>query len=416
MPPTGTPVRSETTAATSSSKTSIRRVVRRRVVRRRFVRRRFVARRTDEGAAKAVGRGIWRGTFVPPWDWHRGERLQHAAERPAAECRIKGNVSRKGDRIYHVPGGMSYDATRIDVSRGERRFCSEAEARAHPWSCIVRLEAPAAASLEQTPLSNRRWRWSMPPRWSWAASRRSPTRSRARPRTCIPSPASNTCCATGSATGTVWNARCATRSARSTTAPDHANRPVRRRAVLSGAACPTFALRLPRHARWTTRPLRLHPKVPRHDGIPAPACSAGRDHLRRHGVFPFAARGRQRTARSARPGFRIGAQRSLRRGAGSRRRRPRRRQQPQHRGALDRPRGRRHRGRPQAPRDDLSRHGAAQGHLARRRRHRPACPLPGSARFTRATACPTGPATAPSSPASGPPISTGWPPAGTTRE
>ena len=29
----------------------------------------------DEMAARAAGRGIWRGDAVPPWDWRRGERL-----------------------------------------------------------------------------------------------------------------------------------------------------------------------------------------------------------------------------------------------------------------------------------------------------------------------------------------------------
>lgn len=49
------------------------------------------------------------------------------------ECLIKGNISRSGERIYHVPGGRWYDVTRIDRLRGERWFCSEAEARAAGW-------------------------------------------------------------------------------------------------------------------------------------------------------------------------------------------------------------------------------------------------------------------------------------------
>ena len=49
------------------------------------------------------------------------------------ECAIKGNISRSGARIYHVPGSPSYDATQIDEARGERWFCSEAEARAAGW-------------------------------------------------------------------------------------------------------------------------------------------------------------------------------------------------------------------------------------------------------------------------------------------
>ena len=48
-------------------------------------------------------------------------------------CRIKGNISRNGERIYHVPGGYYYDRTRIDTSKGERCFSSEAEARAVGW-------------------------------------------------------------------------------------------------------------------------------------------------------------------------------------------------------------------------------------------------------------------------------------------
>ena len=87
----------------------------------------------QEAAAKAAGLGIWRGDFVLPWDWRRGIRLQDDQAETSRECRIKGNINRKGDRIYHVPGGASYNATRIDVSRGERWFCSEAEARTAGW-------------------------------------------------------------------------------------------------------------------------------------------------------------------------------------------------------------------------------------------------------------------------------------------
>ena len=46
---------------------------------------------------------------------------------------IKGNVSRDGKRIYHAPGQQYYDDTRISLSKGERWFCSEAEAEAAGW-------------------------------------------------------------------------------------------------------------------------------------------------------------------------------------------------------------------------------------------------------------------------------------------
>ena len=51
----------------------------------------------------------------------------------ARECNIKGNVSTKGERIYHVPGQKYYDDTVIQSSHGERWFCSEEEARAAGW-------------------------------------------------------------------------------------------------------------------------------------------------------------------------------------------------------------------------------------------------------------------------------------------
>ena len=99
----------------------------------------------EEAAAKAAQRGIWQGDVVAPWDWRRGERLagggtaaQPAAQRSAAQqnkgrCAIKGNISKSGTRIYHVPGGRFYDQTRINTSKGERWFCTEGEARASGW-------------------------------------------------------------------------------------------------------------------------------------------------------------------------------------------------------------------------------------------------------------------------------------------
>ena len=95
----------------------------------------------EEAAAKAAQRGVWRGEFVPPWDWRRGDRLETAtrdaprvAGRDRGGCNIKGNISHNsGRRIYHMPGDRDYERTRISTSRGERYFCTEAEARAAGW-------------------------------------------------------------------------------------------------------------------------------------------------------------------------------------------------------------------------------------------------------------------------------------------
>ena len=95
--------------------------------------RRFSLDYVDQEAdARAARRGIWAGEFVKPWEWRRGKRLV-ANDNEPDQCRIKGNISRSGERIYHVPGGQYYDRTRINLSKGERWFCSEAEAIAAGW-------------------------------------------------------------------------------------------------------------------------------------------------------------------------------------------------------------------------------------------------------------------------------------------
>jgi len=60
------------------------------------------------------------------------ERLAFFIQKQAG-CLIKGNISRSGERIYHVPGGSYYDATVINLAAGERWFFSEAEARTAGW-------------------------------------------------------------------------------------------------------------------------------------------------------------------------------------------------------------------------------------------------------------------------------------------
>lgn len=51
-----------------------------------------------------------------------------SSEHPAGDCTIKGNISSRGDKIYHMPGQAFYDVTQIDTSKGERYFCSREEA------------------------------------------------------------------------------------------------------------------------------------------------------------------------------------------------------------------------------------------------------------------------------------------------
>ena len=87
----------------------------------------------QEKAASNAKNGIWQGDFVAPWDWRRGKRLAATETQQPKTCRIKGNIGRGGAHIYHIPGGQYYGPTRIDTSRGERWFCSEADARRAGW-------------------------------------------------------------------------------------------------------------------------------------------------------------------------------------------------------------------------------------------------------------------------------------------
>lgn len=46
---------------------------------------------------------------------------------------IKGNISGSGEKIYHVPGGASYDRVKIDEAAGEMFFCNEEDAVFAGW-------------------------------------------------------------------------------------------------------------------------------------------------------------------------------------------------------------------------------------------------------------------------------------------
>lgn len=82
-----------------------------------------------EKEAIVSGRGIFGSEMAPPAE----HRSRVAASDPAPQgCRIKGNISGNG-RIYHLPGQENYNRTRISTSKGERWFCSEAEARQAGW-------------------------------------------------------------------------------------------------------------------------------------------------------------------------------------------------------------------------------------------------------------------------------------------
>jgi len=86
-----------------------------------------------EEEARLEALGIWGLLGSPTYSTREGGSCAGGCATPPAGCLIKGNINSKGDKIYHVPGGKYYEATVIEPEKGERWFCSEAEAAAAGW-------------------------------------------------------------------------------------------------------------------------------------------------------------------------------------------------------------------------------------------------------------------------------------------
>ena len=85
-----------------------------------------------EEIAKAKLVGVWQAETETAWDFraHKWEDLKQQAPNG---CPIKGNISSKGEHIYHLPWTKVYTKTRINEKKGERWFCSEGEAIEAGW-------------------------------------------------------------------------------------------------------------------------------------------------------------------------------------------------------------------------------------------------------------------------------------------
>jgi hypothetical protein len=80
--------------------------------------------------------GAFAVAAAPHWSLSLEQVQEYAfynQRKATGDCAIKGNINGRGERIYHVPGGRYYSATRIDPLWGERWFCSEADAVAAGW-------------------------------------------------------------------------------------------------------------------------------------------------------------------------------------------------------------------------------------------------------------------------------------------
>ena len=90
----------------------------------------------EEDAARTAGAGMWAGSFVPPWEFRAAKWAGNDAPDPS--CPIKGNINRKGERIYHAPWSRSYARTKVSTAKGERWFCDESEALSAGWRAPLR--------------------------------------------------------------------------------------------------------------------------------------------------------------------------------------------------------------------------------------------------------------------------------------
>ena len=91
-----------------------------------------------EKQAAVTGRGLHGHTVQSPDAFRASTRPVQAPQTSPNGCLLKGNVSAKGNKIFHSPGQADYDRTRINTGRGERWFCTATEARAAGWRAAKR--------------------------------------------------------------------------------------------------------------------------------------------------------------------------------------------------------------------------------------------------------------------------------------
>lgn len=80
----------------------------------------------EEQQARRTQLGVWQLACEEPWVF-REKRWKVAEQKAPNGCPIKGNISDNG-HIYHTPWSRHHAGTKIDVEKGERWFCSEADA------------------------------------------------------------------------------------------------------------------------------------------------------------------------------------------------------------------------------------------------------------------------------------------------
>ncbi|MCB1509559.1 MAG: thermonuclease family protein [Hyphomicrobiaceae bacterium] len=95
----------------------------------------FASYASAENTAREQKLGVWRGRADKPSDYRA--RRWAAAKRTAPDgCPIKGRVVR-ARKLYVLPWARAYTRVRLRKDRGERWFCSEADAIAAGWKPAI---------------------------------------------------------------------------------------------------------------------------------------------------------------------------------------------------------------------------------------------------------------------------------------
>jgi endonuclease YncB( thermonuclease family) len=94
-----------------------------------------------EKEARQARRGVFEVANLPPWEF-RAEQWEKSQPNGTGDargsCEIKGNISGKGEKIYHAPGQRDYERVRVSEGEGERWFCSGDEAERAGWRKAAR--------------------------------------------------------------------------------------------------------------------------------------------------------------------------------------------------------------------------------------------------------------------------------------
>jgi endonuclease YncB( thermonuclease family) len=78
----------------------------------------------EAARARAARAGVWADASSEPVAARREADAPEPVAADPGDCRIKGNINSRGEKIYHMPGTTAWNRT-----RAEQMFCTEEQAR-----------------------------------------------------------------------------------------------------------------------------------------------------------------------------------------------------------------------------------------------------------------------------------------------